>query len=192
MVKRIIMVAGDPKTSAIAHSGIKRQLLARPLYRVKEEDLHATMLNNVNRMFGLIFGEDAYKDREDVLLPDFFGHSLTEVTADFYALLYKYGGGGVLGRIAARRVRFETQANTFLFHGYDTVKSLIALATEPAIGVPDNMLILWIGKSVELEAHEAFVIKATQQHTIPDSDIELMHLLARAAVARFLGVTELV
>lgn len=184
MDKKAIVVRGDPDLVPLCASCARAYLSKRRILR--SDSFMRPLMDNVNRMFGLIFAADAYEGREDVLLPDFYGRSFEQVTGDFLSLMRSYGGAGVLGRLAGRRLRFETVFNAFLYEGYDCEESLIALSLERGLKGPENMLILNIndGSLPRVHAAPQRVLEVDKQ------DHELRTLMIHGSLKHFFNFTD--
>lgn len=153
-----------------------------------QDSFTADMDNNINRMFGLLFTPDHYKDRGDVLLPDFYNNTQTEVFDEFKALMEKFGGPGVYGRVTGRRMHFNTTFNTFLFAGAPNKESILALQYQKEMPNGKNVLVVFVNQLHFFEPHELKQLKdATLRNINVGDDKELLALLVKGCIKNFLG-----
>lgn len=104
-------------------------------------DFFSVVYENVNRMFGLPMGTEAYKDVMGVPTEDFFGYSPYDAYEHVSASLCDRYGKAFYGRIMARKLHRDTITDLYLVDGLCYTESIQAVAHEVK---PENVLIIYL------------------------------------------------
>lgn len=188
MDKKVIAFVGFHDVVSVIMSGAKRYMLNQHV-KFATQTLGDHIGPTACRLFGLMFDDEIYKDRQDEKLPDFFGASLKDIKTELSSLLWKHGGAAGFMRVTCRRIRFDTQNNIHVVH-VDHVEDLIVLSKEPSLGGAKNLQVIYIGDKFGTASNQEFMLKEANQVVLPVFDIETTHLLVRGTIKRFLNLAE--
>lgn len=151
----------------------------------------APLQQGINTAFGLSFSPELYLEKGDEPLAEFFGHAPQDVYDAFLNLCQEKFKHNILGRVALRRIKADTQSYTYIFSDCPSLEDAAALS----IGLgKENVLIIHLGdkSAINPEWNTHINLRECAQRFVPDknTDAELFRIFTRAAVKAFMGYEE--
>jgi hypothetical protein len=148
-------------------------------------DFFSVVYENVNRMFGLPMGTDAYKDILGTPHEHFFGYSPYDAYEHISGALCERYGKAFYGRVMARKLHRDSITDLYLVDGLCYTESVQAVAYEVK---PENVLIIYVDGDRTGMRFEAYKdIEPIRRLNFPAiSDYSILQMCIQGAVKGFI------